>query len=339
MKRSLRLDVLAFLVFDAILFLTTYLLLGQAQSSEGAALPAVAPDNNAAAPIALEFTPSSTPYLASPVPIQASPAATETLSPTDTAQPSPIASNTARPSASPTPTATVTPSALATASSTAQVLLEPSPTNTLQPTFTPTRLRVVTDLGILPVPTATITPTATQVRDLGILPSLTPTATRVIPTRPPVTRVAASNGSPVPTNTRVPTAQPYTSPAPECIPHGRPVGGILFQRFSRWHTGIDLDIPVGTPVLATQSGQVIFAGWRTDGYGNLVIIQNGQFITYYAHNSKLNVTAGQVVHAGDVISQSGSTGWSSGPHVHYEIRINNNPVDPIAFDPQQYQAC
>ncbi len=330
MKRSSRLYILVFVLLDATLFLAAYLLLGQAQSSHGAPLSDTAPDaSTTAAPVALVITPSLPVSLTPLSPVQPSSTATNTSSPTNTAQPS----------------ATLTQPATATASLTATHTAQPSatphafPTDTLRPTFTSTRLPFVSDLGILAVPTATVAPTTTPIHDLGILPSLTPTATRVIPTRPPVTYVVALDSSPVPPHTPVPTAQPYTSGGPDCIPRGTPVNGILSQRFSRYHTGIDLVVPLDTPVLATQSGQVIFAGWRKDGYGNLVIIQNGQFITYYAHNSRLNVTAGQVVHVGDVITQSGSTGWSSGPHVHYEIRINDNPVDPLTFDPQQYQSC
>ncbi len=136
-----------------------------------------------------------------------------------------------------------------------------------------------------------------------------------------------------------PSARVYTSPAPECVPHGWPVDGILSQRFAWYHSGIDIAVPTGTDVKATHGGQVIFAGWRTDGYGNLVIVQNGQFQTYYAHNSKLNVTPGMFVNVGEIVAESGSTGFSSGPHVHYEVRINDIPVDPLTFDPSLYDWC
>jgi murein DD-endopeptidase MepM/ murein hydrolase activator NlpD len=175
----------------------------------------------------------------------------------------------------------------------------------------------------------------TPVRDLGILPSPTSRPTRVI-----LTRVAAAPIQPSPegpTRTPVPTPVPYTGP--DCVPHGQPVGGALTQRYSRWHSGIDLALASRSPVQATHSGQVVFAGWRWDGYGNLVIIQNNRFITYYAHNAVLQVSAGQVVKAGDIIALSGSTGWSSGPHVHYEIRIDDIPINPLTFNPQDYQTC
>jgi murein DD-endopeptidase MepM/ murein hydrolase activator NlpD len=173
---------------------------------------------------------------------------------------------------------------------------------------------------------------ATATRDLSNL--VMPAAT-LPPTIAPIPVIEAT-----PSPTEIPlAARVYTSPAPECIPHGWPVDGILSQYFSWYHTGIDIVVPIGTNVKATHGGQVVFAGWRTDGYGNLVIVQNGQFITYYAHNSKFNVTAGQFVNVGESVAQSGSTGYSSGPHVHYEVRINNVPVDPLTFDPDQYDTC
>ncbi len=136
----------------------------------------------------------------------------------------------------------------------------------------------------------------------------------------------------------------YMTPNPalvgnNCAPHGFPVNGVLTQRFHYYHSGIDLGVPLGTPVLATQSGQVIFANWSTIGYGWLVIIQNGRYITYYAHNSAFNVRQYQYVHAGEVIAFSGSTGNSNGPHVHYEIRIDDNPVDPLTFDLRGLPTC
>src|SRR5262249_47853807 len=102
---------------------------------------------------------------------------------------------------------------------------------------------------------------------------------------------------------------------------------------------IDIGVPLGTPVLATQSGQVTFADWSPVGYGNLVIIQNGNFITYYAHNTSFNVIIGQTVRKGSVIAFSGSTGNSSGPHVHYETRIDDVPVDPLTFESRGYPSC
>lgn len=134
-----------------------------------------------------------------------------------------------------------------------------------------------------------------------------------------------------------PAAQPYGGEG--CAPRGLPTGGLLTQYFHAWHSGVDYGIPVGTPVLATHSGQVVFAGWSTIGYGNLVILQNGSFITYYAHLSSFNVIEGQSVGAGSVLAWSGNTGNSTGPHIHYEVRINDVPVDPLTFESRGYPWC
>jgi murein DD-endopeptidase MepM/ murein hydrolase activator NlpD len=102
---------------------------------------------------------------------------------------------------------------------------------------------------------------------------------------------------------------------------------------------MDIGIPLGTPVLVTHSGVVTFAGWSEIGYGYLVIVQNQQFITYYAHNTSFNVTVNQYVAKGSIIAFSGSTGNSSGPHVHYETRINDVPVDPMTFEDRGFATC
>lgn len=125
----------------------------------------------------------------------------------------------------------------------------------------------------------------------------------------------------------------------DCAPAGRPADGILTQRYHRYHLAIDIGVPTGTPVLATHSGQVVFSDWNSIGYGYLVILQSGAFITYYAHNSSLVVDAGDTVSKGDLIAYSGSTGNSSGPHIHYETRINDIPVDPLTFGNRGYGTC
>lgn len=135
-------------------------------------------------------------------------------------------------------------------------------------------------------------------------------------------------------NTRI---LPYNTG--NCAPTGLPIDGILTQRFHRYHSGIDIGVPSNTPVLATHSGQVTFADWSDVGYGYLVIVQNSQFITYYAHNTSFNVNLGDLVGQGSIIAWSGNTGNSSGPHVHYETRINDIPVDPSTFSARGYQSC
>ena len=95
------------------------------------------------------------------------------------------------------------------------------------------------------------------------------------------------------------------------------------------HTGIDIGVPTGTAVHAGADGIVYFSGWNSGGYGNLVMIDNGSgIVTLYAHNSSLAVSAGTVVHRGDIVAYAGSTGNSTGPHVHFEVRVNGSPQNP-----------
>lgn len=94
------------------------------------------------------------------------------------------------------------------------------------------------------------------------------------------------------------------------------------------HTGIDIAAASGTPIKASGDGRVVSASYR-NGYGNTVIIDHGGGVTtLYAHCSKLYVKAGQSVKQGEKIAAVGSTGLSTGPHVHWEVRINGKPVNP-----------
>lgn len=102
-------------------------------------------------------------------------------------------------------------------------------------------------------------------------------------------------------------------------------------RGREFHSGIDIAQSRGAPVRASNSGTVTFAGWR-GGYGNLVIINHGGGIeTYYAHNSAITVSVGQQVEKGQQVAKVGSTGRSTGNHVHFEIRINGSPVNPLNY--------
>lgn len=95
------------------------------------------------------------------------------------------------------------------------------------------------------------------------------------------------------------------------------------------HTGVDLAAPMGTPVHAAADGTVTIAG-RMPAYGLEVVIDHGGHVsTLYGHNSRLLVSVGDVVKRGQVIAKSGSTGWSTGPHVHFEKRVNGKPVNPL----------
>ena len=101
--------------------------------------------------------------------------------------------------------------------------------------------------------------------------------------------------------------------------------------YSRFHAGTDFGSPHGTPILAAESGVVIFAGWY-GGYGNAVIIDHGAGVTtLYGHASRLNVHEGEAVKQGDAIAAVGTTGLSTGPHLHFEVRHNGEPTDPMAF--------
>ena len=97
------------------------------------------------------------------------------------------------------------------------------------------------------------------------------------------------------------------------------------------HTGVDIPARTGTPVRAAGGGTVIFSAWM-NGYGNTIIIDHGFGITtLYAHHTANRAVRGQRVERGDIIAYVGSTGWSTGPHLHYEVRINNRPVNPVPY--------
>ncbi len=97
------------------------------------------------------------------------------------------------------------------------------------------------------------------------------------------------------------------------------------------HTGIDIPAPIGTNFLAANEGVVVKANYNT-AYGNMVMIDHGGGVsTLYAHGDKIMVTLGQIVKKGDVVLQTGNTGNSTGPHAHFEVRINGTPVDPLPY--------
>jgi murein DD-endopeptidase MepM/ murein hydrolase activator NlpD len=101
-------------------------------------------------------------------------------------------------------------------------------------------------------------------------------------------------------------------------------------RYAPWHPGIDLAAHTGDQVYAVDSGTVIYAGWNNSGYGNLIVIDHGNgWSSYYAHNSVIVVACGQVVAQGQLISAAGSTGRSSGPHLHFETHFNGVPQNPF----------
>ena len=102
-------------------------------------------------------------------------------------------------------------------------------------------------------------------------------------------------------------------------------------RWGRMHAGIDLALPTGSPVRSVGDGEVIEAG-RESGYGNIVKIRlEDGTVNYYAHNSRLVVSVGEKVQAGDIIARSGNTGHSTGPHLHFEVRIDGSAINPIPW--------
>jgi len=104
--------------------------------------------------------------------------------------------------------------------------------------------------------------------------------------------------------------------------------GVSSRIRSSDHTGLDVAAPTGTDILATASGEVTFSGWK-GSYGYLVVISHGNGVeTWYGHCSKLYVSEGDIVEGGDVIADVGSTGNSTGPHLHLEVRINGSHVNP-----------
>lgn len=108
-------------------------------------------------------------------------------------------------------------------------------------------------------------------------------------------------------------------------------------RWGRMHKGIDIAAPIGTPVVAAAPGEVIFSGWNSGGYGNLVKIKHEDgSMTLYGHNNRLLVRSGQYVDQGQQIAEMGSTGRSTGPHLHFEIHPSGNgAVNPISMLPSR----
>jgi len=117
---------------------------------------------------------------------------------------------------------------------------------------------------------------------------------------------------------------------------GRKISGWYFHdAWNPTHGGLDIQLKTGDPVYAADGGTISFAGWWTNGgYGNLVVVDhlNG-WTTWYGHFSQVDVVCAQQVSAGDVIGLGGSTGWSTGPHLHFEMRLQGVPQDPLIYLP------
>ncbi len=125
----------------------------------------------------------------------------------------------------------------------------------------------------------------------------------------------------------------FCLPAPQYVRISSPFGYRIhpISHVRKLHTGIDFGAPAMSPAVAGADGTVIYAGWY-NGYGNTVVISHGNGIsTLYAHNTSLCVTKGQSVKRGQQIAYIGSTGNSTGPHCHFEVRINGTPVNPAPY--------
>jgi murein DD-endopeptidase MepM/ murein hydrolase activator NlpD len=114
-------------------------------------------------------------------------------------------------------------------------------------------------------------------------------------------------------------------------PVNAPITSPFGWRWGRMHEGIDLGAAYGSPIAAAASGVVIYAGWE-GGYGNLTVIDHGGGLaTAYGHQSRIAVSVGQSVAQGEIIGYVGSTGHSTGPHLHFEVRVNGQAVDPLGY--------
>jgi murein DD-endopeptidase MepM/ murein hydrolase activator NlpD len=141
--------------------------------------------------------------------------------------------------------------------------------------------------------------------------------------------ISSSAPSPAPSS-----AAPAAASAAGLIwPVNGPITSPFGPRWGGFHPGIDIGVPTGTPIAAAAAGTVIWCGWQS-GYGNLVVIDHHNGIaTAYAHQSRIAVSCNQDVAQGQVIGYVGCTGFCTGPHLHFEVRVNGAPVDPIGYLP------
>ncbi|MDG4762058.1 M23 family metallopeptidase [Micromonospora sp. WMMD710] len=155
-------------------------------------------------------------------------------------------------------------------------------------------------------------------------PSVSPSTTSASPTP---AKTATAKPKPKPKKTTKPTPA-WVDPMP-----GAAVTSCYGQRWGTLHAGIDLALPSGTPIHAAAAGTVTQAGDAADGYGNSVFIDHGNgYLTHYAHQSRIAVTVGQKVKAGQIIGYEGATGDATGPHLHFEVHQGMwNQIDPAPY--------
>ncbi|PSK65235.1 Glycyl-glycine endopeptidase LytM [Micromonospora sp. MH33] len=161
---------------------------------------------------------------------------------------------------------------------------------------------------------------------------VTPSATPASPSPSP----SAAGPKPTKTASAKPKPKKTTKPKPAwVIPMtGAEITSCFGQRWGTLHAGIDFAMPAGTPIHAAAAGTVVKAGDAGDGYGNSVFVDHGNgYLTHYAHQSRLIVSVGDRVKAGQVIGYEGSTGDSTGPHLHFEVHKGAmwNQIDPAPF--------
>ena len=153
------------------------------------------------------------------------------------------------------------------------------------------------------------------------------------------TSSSSSSSSSSSTSTAIASSGMSTSYVSIGITLIKPITGTITSRFASIsrvrtsaHTGLDIAASSGTPIKAAASGTVAFSGWKSNGAGYMIILSHGNGVeTYYEHCSALYVSAGETVSQGDVIAAVGSTGNSTGPHLHLEVRVNG-----VAYNPQNY---
>lgn len=130
----------------------------------------------------------------------------------------------------------------------------------------------------------------------------------------------------------IPAIQPVKNESLKHMASGYGYRSDPFTKIKKFHSGMDFSVNIGTPIYATGDGRVTRANNQLSGYGNLIEIEHGYgYQTRYAHLSKYNVKQGQLVKRGDIIGYAGSTGRSSGPHLHYEVHYKGNPVNPLNY--------